>query len=106
MSLFPNLGDMAKSFLASAKTKLLKLDLDHNGVSDVDEVLADLDMLATRVEAFTAKVSPAEAFAAINTFLPGKFTLDEVTALFAALRKGIAALQKLQALLANVEKVL
>lgn len=90
---------IAKEKFAAIKAKIFKLDLNKNGIADVEEIEADYTAASKKLQPLLAKITPAEYEAALNFILPGKFSPEEVADIVSGAKGLYSAEQRLQALL-------
>jgi hypothetical protein len=106
MSIFPNIRDMAVKEAEKVEADLMKIDIDHNGIPDVQEAKTLLTQGFTELQTLENKVTPAEIEAALNVLFPGRFSAAEITAAEGALNKVIAGFLKLGTVAANAKQAL
>jgi hypothetical protein len=106
MSMFPNIRDMAVKEAEKVEADLMKIDMDHDGISDVQEAKTLLTEGFAQLQVFESKFTPAEIEAALNVLFPGRFSAAEITAAEGGLNKVIAGFLKLGTVAANAKQAL
>lgn len=96
---------IAKTEVNKIEADLMKIDLNHNGISDVTEIKKEIDEICEGVKFLENKITPAEAFAALNVLFPDKFNAEEVAKIEKAITGLIALEPKIEALAAEAKKV-
>lgn len=96
---------IAKTEVEKIEKDLMKIDVNHNGISDVVEIKHEIDKICDGVSFLADKISPAEAFAALNVLFPGKFNAEEVAKIEKAIVGLIALEPKIAELAAEAKKV-
>ena len=102
----PNIKQMAINAAEDGIKELEKIDLNHDGIPDIKEAQTLITEGITELEAFEAKISPAEAVTALNLLFPGKFTVAEVTAAEASIGKLLTGITKVQGVISNAKAAL
>lgn len=89
---------IAKTEVNKIEADLMKIDLNHDGISDIVQIKAEIDKLCENVKFLETKITPAEAFAALNLLFPGKFDAAEV----AKIEETVVGLLKLEPKIAEL----
>lgn len=61
-----------------AEAKLRSIDINHDGISDVEEARTHFESGFAKLKALEAKVPPDKIAAALDLLFPGVFTADEI----------------------------
>jgi len=93
-----NIEAMAKAEAAKVKDKLMKIDVNHNGISDVVEVEKLFEEAAADIRALEEKVTPAEMAFAINLLFPNKFGAEDILKAEGAVNKVLTGVERLKEL--------
>ncbi|MDE2105519.1 MAG: hypothetical protein KGL39_50295 [Patescibacteria group bacterium] len=70
-----------------AMDKVKKLDLDHDGVADLDEAKKLIEEGAAELKAVEAEITPSEMAFALNVLFPGKWSPERIVTIEASVSK-------------------